>query len=310
MAHRFDTEQLKLLRQLLDKHASLKSTIGEIFQFRLVVDANFVIAVLIRRVRYPEQKQTALEELVKATIFEVFAPRWLETEMISTIPKVAERRKLSEEALWEQWQMYQRLLKWDDTYSLPPKKVELAVDPKDVPYVMLEKALEADGILSRDKDISEMGGNALTMNFVLSARNYARATVVTVGIRVFGTMVGAIGLQVLVEMLRGVGKGVGKLPNGLKLAILIGLVVVIAHPGARKWVAERLRVLVTAIDPLLSGVHDILVEGAKLSQENRLAAAAHLIEAKKAMANITQRSKTGSRDSAYSGKVRKLRVDQ
>lgn len=164
---------------------ALQASIGDIARFRLVVDANFVISELIHRVRHPERGASAFVELVKATLIEVFAPRWLETEMTtSAIPKAAKRSKVPEDKLRAAWAEFKPMLKWDETLGQTGTPTTDCIDLKDLPYVQLQKKLNADGILSKDTDISRMGGHLLTLDFVFSTRAYARSLVTTVSIRV------------------------------------------------------------------------------------------------------------------------------
>jgi len=75
---RFDTAQIGPLRELLKKLSTLKVLIANIVLFRVVVDANYVVQSLIYRVHHRDRGATALEEMVKATVIDVFAPRWLD----------------------------------------------------------------------------------------------------------------------------------------------------------------------------------------------------------------------------------------
>src|SRR5437879_3132155 len=84
---RFDTGQLGPLRQVIARIPALQELTRDIVTFRLVVDANFVIQELIHRIRCPHHGLSAFEELVKATVIDVYAPRWLDTEMVTAIPK-------------------------------------------------------------------------------------------------------------------------------------------------------------------------------------------------------------------------------
>lgn len=274
---KFDTTHIGFLREVLDKNSSLRDAIGPIVQFRIVVDANFVIQDLTQHVRYPERGATALEELVKATVVEVFAPRWLDSEMASAIPQVAAKRKLPEEELWAHWMEYRTLLKWDETYLTASGDGESVVDPKDMPYVQLEKAIGAHGILSQDRHIEKMGGNRLTLDFVLSTRSYARATVVTLGLRVCGLMLGVVALKALMKLLQVFGRVIGKLPDSARAILLVSIIAALAHPGARKWIYERFTTLAATVKPVLDGVWDGIVEGARISNEKRGEANEHLL---------------------------------
>ena len=55
--------------------------------FDIVLDANIAIGDLLYKHRNPHLKQTALQEIVKSGVVRLYAPSWLEAEMLSsTIP--------------------------------------------------------------------------------------------------------------------------------------------------------------------------------------------------------------------------------
>lgn len=80
------------LRELLKTVSTLRTSIADIVQFRVVVDANYVVQDLIYRTRHPERGATAIEELVKATVIDVFAPRWLDIVTCSPVSVPRERK--------------------------------------------------------------------------------------------------------------------------------------------------------------------------------------------------------------------------
>ena len=275
-APRFDTAQLGPLREVVKKLSTMNVPICDIIQFRVVVDANSVIADLIWKVRYPERGLTALEELIKATVIIAHAPLWLEIEMASAIPQVAAKRKLPAAELWAHWREYRTLLIWDETLRQPPTDIGSLCDPKDAPYVLLETRIRADGILSKDRHIARLGGHPLTPDFVLSSRNYARAVVVAVSVRVLGVVVPWVAVVALIELLRGVGRRVAALPNSVKATLLVSAIVALAHPGSRRWIADRCADVAAAIAPAWDTLADILTAVATMHNESRSAADAHL----------------------------------
>jgi hypothetical protein len=236
---RFDTGQIGPLREIVKKLAAMKVSIGGIVQFSVVVDVNIVVPDLLYRVRHPERGATALEELIRSTVIVAHAPRWLDIEMASAIAQVSDQAGLPAKALWERWKEFQTLIIWDETLREPGVKGSECCDPKDLPYVLLERKLNADGILSRDRHIARMGGHPLTLDFVLSTRGYAREVVKTITLRVGGVVVPAVSLMVLHRVLRSIWKGVAVLPTPIKALLVAGGVVALAHPDSRRWLVER-----------------------------------------------------------------------
>jgi hypothetical protein len=129
---------------------------------------------------------TALEELIRSTVVVAHAPRWLDVEMASAIEQASRQYGLPTEALRERWKEFQALFIWGETLREPGQASSECCDPKDLPYVLLERKIGADGILSRDRHIGKLGGHPLTLDFVLSTRGYAREVVKTITLRVGG----------------------------------------------------------------------------------------------------------------------------
>jgi predicted nucleic acid-binding protein len=276
----FDTAQIGPLREILKRFSALKSSIEDFVQFRVIVDANYVVQTLIYQVRYPDRGPTAIEELVKATVMDVFAPRWLDSEMKSAIRKAAIKSQLSETALWARWIAFRQLLKWDDTLGKPGPTVDCC-DPKDMPYVTLQHKISADGILSKDAHIRSLGGHPLTLDFVLTARSYARAAVTSVSIRVFGTLLPTVSIMAIAEMLKGAGRAITRIPKPLQMLLLVGAVVALLHPTSRAWIQDRLAKLGAVLSPLWDSIVELTMSLAKTHTESYLLAQLHLENAKK-----------------------------
>lgn len=236
---RFDTAQLGPLRSVIARLPALQACIGNIVQFRLVVDANFVIQELIHRIRRPDHGPSAFEELIKATVIDVYAPRWLDMEMVTAIPKAAKRSKVSEAELHSKWMQFRTLLKWDETLCEPGPPSGSVCDPKDLPYVLLEQKLNADGILTKDAHIARLGGHPLTLDFVFTTRNYARSAVTNVSIRVMGVVVPTVAVMAVVELLRRIAHGFGALPNPAKALLVVVGAIALLYPTSRKWIMNR-----------------------------------------------------------------------
>lgn len=273
----FDTKEIATFRRWLDQNPALLNTVGQFARFRVVVDANIVVQDLIHRVKYPERGNTALQELIQSTVIEAHAPRWLEQEITSAIPQAARRQVLPEQLLWDCWHQYKQVLIWDETLRDAPTSA--SVDPKDVPYAVLEKTIGALGILSHDRHFQKMGCNLLTFEFVLTMRNYARASVVDVGIRVSGAMVGTITISMIRTIISAIAAGINRLPPALRVALMMAAFIAIIHPGTRGWIAERWRSISPAATDLWNEIGPILVRLGQTAQAKRIEAEVHLAKA-------------------------------
>jgi len=185
----------------------------------------------------------------------------------STIPQVARKKGYSEADLHTLWLEYRELIVWDDKFCRATFETEGAVDEKDIPYVELEKRIQAAGILSRDKDVKQLGGRALGLEFVLRSRRYARSETCFISIYVNGTFLGAMGFAVLSVILRGVGLLVSRLPDWGRCILIVSVVTAVLHPKSRQYIFDKLASLEEAGTGLLPQIL-ALIEFANQEHEN------------------------------------------
>jgi hypothetical protein len=273
---RFDTAQLAALRVALEKLAPKNVRLCEIVQFVIIIDANSVIADLVYRVRHPERGATSLEGLIRATVLVAHAPMWLDAEMVSAIPQAAASCKVSELLLWKQWGEFRTLIIWDEALREPRAPQGGCCDPKDAPYIELETKLRASGILTKDSDIAKMGGHCLSHQFVLSTRAYARAIVPVVGIRLLGVVIPVVAGAVLVESVRAAARAVSRIPDPVKVLLIVSALGAFVHAGFRK----RLGKFCVSLGDLLAVAGPVMQEAltvlASLHAKSLAAAETHL----------------------------------
>lgn len=259
-----DSKVLATLRRFLEAFPELKRTMGPIARFTLVLDANVAVGDLIHRYKNPHLKQTALEEAVKSSAIKLCAPTWLDREMVeSAIPQVSSKRRIPEATLQGLWAAYRAIVIWDDFYAELPDGQAPDSDEKDVPYVALQQSLQAAAILSRDKDIDRLGGKRIDIEFVLYVRSYARAASYAVGIRVGGTFTATLSIALLVQLVRGLGTLVTRLPDWAKVVLLLGAVFVAVHPATRNRIFGYLQSLggeLAALWPEIERLMDLVAE--------------------------------------------------
>lgn len=301
---RFDTGQLGLLREMVKKLAAHKVVITGIVQFTVVVDVNMVVPDLVYRVRFPDRGATAFEELIRSTVLVAHAPRWLDIEMVSAISQVSMQYGLPAEALWARWREFQTLIVWDETLRDPGEIGGECCDPKDLPYVLLESKLQADGILTRDRHIARIGGHPLTLDFVLSSRNYAREVVKTVTLRVAGVIVPTASLMILDHILRSIGRGVASLPPSVKAFLVAAGLVALAHPRSRQWLVDQCVELGVALASAGSSLIELIGLLMAMDREADARAREHLISASNLVKPKTRRAPRQRRPS----RVRRARL--
>lgn len=262
-----DSKSLSELRRILIAYPPLAEAFGVPVKFTVILDANIAIRDLLHQIRYP-QRQTALQECIRSSVLRVCAPTWLDEEMTkSTIPKVARRRGYSEADLHTLWLEYRELIVWDNQYARDAFQVDGHVDQKDIPYVELEKRIQAVGILSGDKDIEQLGGHMLGLEFVLQTRGYARSKAYSVSIYVNGTICGSLGLAALTVIFQGIGSLIAKLPAWARATLLMAIVIAVLHPKSRQYILNGLANLTDTGISLLPHIR-ALIESAIQEHEN------------------------------------------
>lgn len=273
-----DSAELAQFRQFLDSAPQWKAMVGEPLQLSVVLDANMAVNDLIHKFKKPQYGQTALEECVRSSALKIYAPTWLDAEMTnSTIPQVALRRNIPENVLQEMWREYRHLINWDDNFPDADEFVEVDGDAKDMPYVALQHSIQGVGILTRDQGVKQLGGKPIELEFVFCVRRYARAASYSVGIRLSGAFVGWAGVNGVTALVKGVGQLVAKMPDWLKYAVLIGVVLAVLHPGFRQRVLNHLR-----------SIKDLGVEIWPEIQSLITLATEKQTEAEKALANLDE----------------------
>ncbi|WP_292931411.1 hypothetical protein [Noviherbaspirillum sp.] len=161
-----------------------------------------------------------------------FAPTFLEEEINANLPKVANEHRLSLVDLQAHWITYKALITFidsggpDDTYE----------DPKDAPYLKLQAKLGVL-ILSRDSDISRMGGRIVETSIVGRLRIYSRHAVVEYALKAGGA--GSLTISwALLKAIARVGKvlssQVRKLPRWFLLCTILLGVAALLHAPTRK----------------------------------------------------------------------------
>lgn len=302
-----DSSLLAQVRALAHAHSALANLVSGIAEFRLIIDANFVVSDLLQKIRHPEWA-TAVEELIRCSVFVVIAPRWLETELVeSALPQTAEKRGIPLEELKKHWGEYSKQLTWDETMTAPPVEIEGDVDPKDVPYVASQIMQDAVGVLSKDKHISRLGGTRLSFDFVLSARRYARTIVVSVGIRMSGMLISFVTVAALIEALKGLAILFSKLPPLVQAAVIATIIVAMLDPKSRIWIWAKLRGLAGFAAPVLSVIGEAVVNGRAMVERSERVASEHLLETQRHLTAAKAEAQVHSLPAIHTAQARKIR---
>ena len=166
----------------------------------------------------------------------MYAPPIFFVEVEEKIPLLAAEQGLNEVAMLVQWQIYKARIKLSHPDEHLVASLQSSVDPEDAEFVALEQTIEAAGILSKDRRITLMGGNQVSLDFVIHLRNYSRATAIEMNIKVGGVRFAIAGIAVVragTASVQALLKTLKSAPDWVRLALLIGVLMTLAHPTAR-----------------------------------------------------------------------------
>lgn len=207
-----------------------------VFQVDLILDANVVIRDLLwlARKRTNPTARTELMEVMDCDVVRAHAPYFLIREINLHLPQLAEEHTIDLKTLRTLWEQYRKRIRFVAVGG--PAKKAVNGDPKDAPYLRLQRKLSYP-IASEDSDISRMGGTVVRIQVFGALRAYSRQTAVEYQLKVNGAM-SAILLAGMFEGGVALAQRIPSLPKPMLWggAALIGLLLL--HPTSRKKILE------------------------------------------------------------------------
>lgn len=225
------SDELPRLVALLRQIPAIGIEVG-LFRADLILDANVVIRDLLwlARKRKNPAARTTLMELMDCEVVRAYAPCFLAREINANIPVLAAQHGIHTRVLRDFWRDYRKRIHFVAVGG-PAKSMHL-LDPKDAPYLRLQKRLEFP-IASDDAHIPAMGGSVVRVQIFNDLRVYSRNTAVEYHLKVCGVgsvmLAAAIG-QAMLTFIRGIG-------SAPKVALWCGAVLIallVAHPTSRR----------------------------------------------------------------------------
>lgn len=250
----------------------MKSLIGPLAQFSIVVDANILLGDLIWLVgkRKNPQASTEIMECIAAGTIVAYVTRSVFDEVNEHIPNIASDKSLSEDALREEWEAYRRHLKVIAPQQELVDCYKDGQDPDDAPTIALEKMLGADGVLTKDSDIAAMGGMVIELDFTRRARDYSRKTAIAATIKFtggVGFIVTWAALESVWKAMKAVVVWLRNLPPFVQGVIFVAVIIIAANRRTQDRIVAllgKIEVLKSehwpAIASLLAGVVAALAE--------------------------------------------------
>ncbi|WNB76409.1 PIN domain-containing protein [Methylomonas koyamae] len=278
------SDKLKDLRVVIQAWKGFNDIFGELVQFRLIVDTNVILGDLIWLVSKRKNKdaKTELMETIEAETIDVYAPPLLFIEVEEKIPDIASKKDLDVDQMLNEWQIYKSRIKISEPDSAIVNGLKSSVDPNDADFIALAQTISADGVLSKDKDIAQMGGNQITILFVTHLRNYSRATAIELNIKVNGMIFAYLSVTAFQGLFTGIqslSSAARAAPTWVKFGLLASTVFVAAHPNSRANALRLLKTVLAGIADATPAVIGFIAEAAVLADSHKSEAQAHLNKA-------------------------------
>ena len=177
----FHSDLLPQLVALIQALPALEPLLPQLFQMRLVVDANRVYAELhwrLRRRRNPANR-SALHEAIDAGVVILFVPPYVTHEIEEHSAEIAQSTGTSVLEVNEEWERFQKHLRFYIPRSRP-SPTETYADIDDFPYLATWRELDAQAIYTTDRDLVQMGAPVISVLIDTHLRDYARASTVQI----------------------------------------------------------------------------------------------------------------------------------
>lgn len=284
------SDKLKELRKFVNGLPNYEQYFGGAIQYRVVVDTNVVLGDIrwLALKRKNTAARTSLLEVIQAGTLEVYVPPSLFDEVDEHIHRISEVERIDKSRLFAAWADYQKNLKVlapDDSLI---KDYRDEVDPDDAYFIVLAKAIQAVGVISNDYHIEKMGGKKISVDFVISLRDYSRAAAIELNISCMGLQLGllSIGAVILMfESIKSLGSGIAKAPDWLKVTLIFGVIFCVVHPGTRKKILDGVKQVLGNIQGVTPGLMSHIADASALAREQGALARSHLNQALKELEN-------------------------
>jgi predicted nucleic acid-binding protein len=278
------SDKLKELKEFVKAWKDASQHIGGAVQFRVVVDTNVVLAD-IRWLAYKRKNaaaRTSLIETIEAGTIDVYVPPALHDEVEEHIERIAIEEGLDQARLMSVWWEYQKKLKVVEPDNDVIQSYRGGVDPDDAVFIALAEVIGAVGVVSNDQHIAMMGGKKISVDCVLSLRDYSRATAIELNIKCMGISLGllsVVAIRGLFEGIKALIIGISRAPDWMKLALVLGVAICIIHPGARAKIANGFKRALAGIKEATPTVVAHIADAASIAQQQSTIAQSHLDKA-------------------------------
>lgn len=178
--------------------------------------------------------KTELQELLHSKTIIAQAPTFLKEEVEKYLPILSEKKNIELSSMQKEWDNYMSLIVFYEI-KIEEYEKENVRDPKDLPYIKLQKATGAI-IHSKDKDIQAMGGSVITHSVITNLRDYSRDSAIEYTLKIGGVFAGHISenlIDLLMLLLKKIFSTIKDMPEWARWMALGMLVLVLLNKNSR-----------------------------------------------------------------------------
>jgi predicted nucleic acid-binding protein len=249
-------------------------------ELTLIINAEIVISDAIA---YVKNNKSYLLNLSKSPFLKLFAPVWLKQELEKKIPEISKKEKIDENKFRSA--ILTILEKINLVESMNDRAYKIAFnmigerDEKDVPYLALYLSIKSHGILTKDKDVSEIQGIKIwsrpgVVGKVVSVFEKGAFSFFIIGkglplvfralyeifiliIRSIWEIVKLIETAIYTLLKKGI-EAISKFPEWIKILIGIGILLLILSDKGREFITNTLQSFAKTIINVLEWFYDAI----------------------------------------------------
>lgn len=236
------SDLLPKLVALLNAFPGLKTLVPNLFQLRLVVDANRVRGELYWRLkkRRNSANRSSLHEAIDAGVVVLFAPEHTKWEIEKHYEDIAFQTGSTVDRVKEEWSHFQSCLRFYAP-KMHPSLTQTYADIDDFPYLATWKELDTQAVYTTDPHLAAMGVPVVSVLIDMHLRDYARASAVQIAVGIGYSVSFVVGwefLEVVYKLLARCVRAIRRLPPAVQIGLVAAGMICLAHPKSRAKLKE------------------------------------------------------------------------
>lgn len=231
------SDLLPYLAGLIQTLPPVRALFPQIFQLRVVIDANIVQGELRWRLksRRKPDARSALHEVLACGVLVAYAPHYLENEIREHAPRLARETKTSLADVYREWKDFRKFICFY-TAQLKARIDVTRTDQDDVAYIDTLEEIAARAIYTRDRDFLRTTAPVILVAIDTTLQRYARASSIRIGFVLGSSLSVGFGFEALLalgRLLARLFEAARRLSPTAQVLIAAAIAAVIAHPKSR-----------------------------------------------------------------------------